>query len=216
MERKRDLSWLKNWRVLTLSGICLFAGFLVGMLIFGSPWHLPPAWGDIPTWISAIATIGLLTGAIITARYAILAFREQSREVAILGEQNDRDIAERRRAQASRVYTGVRDLRPQVSHAYAKNGSDFPVYDAQFWRSDLGGPSGPEDVGMIPPGTTVQSRPLSYQDALATNVLAFRDAAGVRWIRMPDGILKEQTRDTARESVLVALGVPMPPPPGRS
>ena len=48
------------------------------MLIFGSPWHLPPAWGDIPTWITGIATVGLLTGAIITARYAIKAFGKQS------------------------------------------------------------------------------------------------------------------------------------------
>ena len=39
------------------------------MLIFGSPWHLPPAWGDIPTWIAGIATAGLLAGAIVTAIY---------------------------------------------------------------------------------------------------------------------------------------------------
>lgn len=54
---------------------------------------MPPAWGDIPTWISAIATIGLLTGAIITARYAIKAFGEQSKEVrhqaSILKIQSD-------------------------------------------------------------------------------------------------------------------------------
>jgi hypothetical protein len=73
MERKRGFSWLKNWRLPTLCGGCIVAGFLLGMLIFGSPWHLPPAWGDIPTWITAIATAGLLTGAIITARYAIKA-----------------------------------------------------------------------------------------------------------------------------------------------
>ena len=29
---------------------------------------------------------------------------------------------------------------------------------------------------------------------------------------MPHGILKEQTRPTARESVLVALGLPLPEP----
>ena len=82
MKRKRDLFWLKNWRVLTLCGGCIVAGFLLGMLIFGSPWHLPPAWGDIPTWITAIATVGLLAGAIVTAIYAIRAFRAQSKEVS--------------------------------------------------------------------------------------------------------------------------------------
>lgn len=81
MDRKRDLSWFRDWRVLILCGTTLFAGFLLGMLFFGSPWHLPPAWGDIPTWITAIATVGLLAGAIVTAVYVIRAFREQSKAV---------------------------------------------------------------------------------------------------------------------------------------
>ena len=81
MERKRDLFWLKDARVLIPCGGCVFAGFLLGMLIFGSPWHLPPAWGDIPTWITAIATAGLLAGAVVTAIYAIRAFRAQSQAV---------------------------------------------------------------------------------------------------------------------------------------
>jgi NADH:ubiquinone oxidoreductase subunit 5 (subunit L)/multisubunit Na+/H+ antiporter MnhA subunit len=88
MERKRDLSWLRHWRVLTLCGGCLFAGFLLGMLIFGSPWHLPPAWGDIPTWITALATIGLLVGAIFTAIYAIKAFGKQSEQLKDQKELN--------------------------------------------------------------------------------------------------------------------------------
>lgn len=95
MKRKRDFSWLKNWQIPTLCGGCLFVGFLVGMLIFGAPWHLPPAWGDIPTWITAIATVGLLVGAIVTAIYAIRAFREQSREV--------RDQAEMLRIQSEQL-----------------------------------------------------------------------------------------------------------------
>jgi membrane protein implicated in regulation of membrane protease activity len=81
MERNRDHSWLRHWRVLILCGGTLLAGFLLGMLIFGSPWHLPPAWGDIPTWITAIATVGLLAGAVVTAVYVIRAFREQSKAV---------------------------------------------------------------------------------------------------------------------------------------
>ena len=132
MERKQDLSWLKNWRVLTLCGGGIVAGFLLGMLIFGSPWHLPPAWGDIPTWITGIATVGLLTGAIITARYAIKAFGKQSEQfenqrkinadlatvlklqAKELGEslkEREREAEQRKRDQAARVfislYTGV-------------------------------------------------------------------------------------------------------------
>jgi hypothetical protein len=107
MERKQDFSWLKkNWRVLILCGSCLFAGFLAGMLFFGSPWHLPPAWGDIPTWITALATFGLLIGAIITAIYAIRAFREQSKEVAdqaaMLNVQSEQ-LAEQRKVNAEQI-----------------------------------------------------------------------------------------------------------------
>jgi len=145
MERKRDLSWLTNWRVLTLCGSCLFAGFLVGLLIFGSPWHLPPAWGDIPTWITAIATVGLLFGAIVTAIYAIRAFREQSKEVGLLAEENKRQAYERRRAQAVRVFTGAPQPPRRESESdpflmsvpYVRNASDLPVYDVQLWYSGL-------------------------------------------------------------------------------
>jgi hypothetical protein len=100
MERKWDLSRLKDWRVLVLCAGCVFAGFLLGMLIFGSPWHLPPAWGDIPTWITAIATVGLLAGAIITAIYAIRAFRAQAKEISdqadMLQVQSDQFVEQRR------------------------------------------------------------------------------------------------------------------------
>jgi hypothetical protein len=45
----------------------MLIGFAIGLLVSGKPWHLPPAWSDIPRWISAVATIGLLIGAIVTA-----------------------------------------------------------------------------------------------------------------------------------------------------
>jgi Sec-independent protein translocase protein TatA len=92
MERKQGLSGLKDRRLLIISSGCAFAGLLAGMLIFGSPW-LPPAWGDIPTWIEAIATIGLLAGAIVTAIYAIRAFRGQAEMLKVQSEQ----LAEQRR-----------------------------------------------------------------------------------------------------------------------
>lgn len=43
----------------------------------GSIWAI-----DVPAWITAIATFGLLVGAAFTAIYAIRAFRKQSQEVA--------------------------------------------------------------------------------------------------------------------------------------
>ena len=54
VKRARDFAWLKDLRVITFSGVCVIAGFVVGLLIFGWPFHLPPAWGDIPTWLLAL------------------------------------------------------------------------------------------------------------------------------------------------------------------
>jgi hypothetical protein len=106
MERNQDSSWLKNPLILALCGGCIFAGFLLGMLIFGSPWHLPPAWGDIPTWITGIATVGLLAGAIVTAIYAIRAFRAQAREISdqaeMLKVQSDQ-LAEQRKVNEKQI-----------------------------------------------------------------------------------------------------------------
>jgi arginine exporter protein ArgO len=53
------------------------------------------------TQITAIATVVLALGAIITAWFAIKAFRKQTQEVALLQQQAERDIDQRRRAQAS-------------------------------------------------------------------------------------------------------------------
>jgi hypothetical protein len=52
-------------------------------------------------------------------------------------------------------------------------------------------------------------RPLSgtFRSIEGRTVLTFRDANSVRWVRMPDGALKEQSAATARDSILaIALG----------
>jgi hypothetical protein len=71
---------LKDWRVRGVAAAALVAGFLVGLVIFGAPWRLPPAWGDIPTWLLAV-------GAAVTSWYAVRAFLEQHREVAAIEQQ---------------------------------------------------------------------------------------------------------------------------------
>ena len=174
------------------------------------------------TQLTAAATAALAVFAIVTAAFAFLAYRKQALEVGILQrqmkEQQDavaREAAERRRAQAARVFTGR--LHGVTGGPYAKNGSDLPVYDAQFWYSEpgeLSGPSDPYDLGQIPPGEPASTSRLLADGALAHTILTFRDAAGIRWIRMPDGALEEQTRPTAQESVLAALGQPLPEVPG--
>lgn len=49
--------WIRDRHEGGAAIICLIAGFALATLIFGSPWHLPPAWGDIPTWILALGAI---------------------------------------------------------------------------------------------------------------------------------------------------------------
>jgi hypothetical protein len=164
------------------------------------------------TQLTAVATLALAVLALAAAIVAGIALSKQSRQLAILAKQDDRDIAERHKAQAARVYTVVQDKRPQYSHPYAQNGSDFPVYDAQFWRARPDGLTAPENLGMIPPGgRVVLNAQIRYADALGT-ILTFRDAAGASWIRMPDGTLEEQTRHTAGDSILAVLGRALPVP----
>jgi hypothetical protein len=163
------------------------------------------------TQLTAVATVALAVLALAAGIVAGIALSKQSSQLAILAEQNDRDIAERHQAQAAQVFTGAEDIRHRYAHPYAKNGSDFPVYDAQFWQAAPGVLSDPENIGMIPPGgAAVNGRQISYREALETTVLTFRDAAGARWIRMPDGTIKEQERGTARESLLAVFGGPLP------
>jgi hypothetical protein len=174
---------------------------------------------DLSAEITAIATAALAAFAVVTALLAFLAYSKQKREVGVLFDQHERDVSERRIAQAARVFIVVSTASPSV-----KNASDLPVFDVQFWYSEPGGASGPDDLGRIMPGDMVglpsavarriatDSRPAAPEDALARTILTFRDAAGLRWIRMPDGVLEEQSCATARESALVALGAELPLP----
>jgi hypothetical protein len=100
MERQSVTSRFKDGRVIAVFIGCLFAGFLIGMLIFSPPWHLPLAWGDIPTWITGIATAVLAVFAIVTVWYARQAFLKQSQEVsdqAAMLQLQSEQLAEQRK-----------------------------------------------------------------------------------------------------------------------
>jgi hypothetical protein len=114
MERQSDTSRFKDGRVIALCIGCLLAGFLIGMLIFGTPWHLPPAWGDIPTWITGIATAVLAIFAIVTAWYARQAFLKQSQEVSAIERQvKDQEELTQQQAELLKVQSGQLELQRQ-------------------------------------------------------------------------------------------------------
>ena len=150
---RRVGSLVKDGRVQGGAGGGVLIGFAIGLLVSGKAWHLQPAWGDIPTWISAIATIGLLIGAIVAARYAIKAFGEQATEVAILAEEAKRQAARPPQGPGrSRVDRGTATGQPSGPARGLQLQAAFPIFDVQFWYSYPGQLTGPDNLGMIMPG----------------------------------------------------------------
>jgi hypothetical protein len=169
------------------------------------------------TQLTAIATAVLAAFAIVTGVFAALAFRKQSREVGILAEQNDRDISDRRRDQAARVFIWAEAQAPPADQdqavpgliAHIKNTSQQPVYDGFIgyregsqWidgkerKPDL--PSFPvlmpgeqQDVGIGFAAPVPDSVFWKDNSGLLTS-LRFRDAAGVHWRFRSDGRLDEE------------------------
>ena len=120
---------------------------------------------DVPTWITAVATVGLLIGAIFTAMYAIKAFGKQSEQLAEQREINEeqtkvlklqateldesikerkRESAERRRAQANQVFVSAEPYEQEgepisVIEVSVKNTSQQPIYDLNLlWPDETG------------------------------------------------------------------------------
>jgi hypothetical protein len=89
---KRVLSWLWDWRIAAGLG----AGFLLGMLIFGAPWHLPANWGDVPTWL--LVALGVLAGA--TGLYQFSVFVRNNAEETTRNIKRD-DLLDRQLAEAN-------------------------------------------------------------------------------------------------------------------
>jgi hypothetical protein len=135
VKRGRDLSWLKDRRVIVFGIGCALAGFLVALLVFGKPWHLPPDWGDIPTWLAVlVASVG--------GWIALSQLRAQQRQISAeaersgqrdelltrqLEEAEQRSRANRRR-QAERVYLRVLTaVAGGASICEISNASDRPI-----------------------------------------------------------------------------------------
>lgn len=125
---------------------------------------------------------------------------EQARSIqavrVFLTEDPFKGRSERRMA-AYGEFIGV-GPRPPSATATAHNTSDQPVYDAEFyWRRGSAGHGdpNPEPIGTLLPGATHTSTrdfPPGTNLEVSGAVLRFRDAAGIKWIRRPDGYLGEQ------------------------
>ncbi len=150
---------LRDWRVRGLVGAALVAGFLVGLLVFGKPWHLPPDWGDIPTWLlvagAAVAGwAGLDQLRILRGQIADEADRNKKRDELV-----DKQIAEAERRARSDRRRLVEDVRVTFSGhtGYVLNDSGRPVNDVTFKvmskadRNVLALPTGCGEVEQVGP-----------------------------------------------------------------
>jgi hypothetical protein len=170
-----------------------------------------------PTWATAIATIILAAGAIITAVLAFLAFRKQTAELVTLQEEakvdrddRRREATDRRRERAAMVYLtvdfdqGLRDnpevimipRGPSVT-VTVHNSGEQPVYDVRVHWVDAssGVQAGAEDkLGTIAPlnkENSGRTLPAGTTESPPIPVAHFRDAAGVRWTVLDNGELDE-------------------------
>lgn len=141
----------------------------------------------------------------------------QAEELRASLVQRERDTSERHRAQASRVFISeTRDggllassippdiiavpRRPSVE-ATVRNASEQPAYDVELsWHLGTAPHGDPDMLGVVMPGTAnITSR--DFPDGTIIRhcgaVVRFTDAAGVRWLRTPDGTLTEQSSSTS-------------------
>ncbi len=144
------------------------------------------AWWHDPAWVGAWATIGLFVFAIVTAFYARRAYLKQSAEVALLQEQAARDIEQRRKAQAAKVFIargGIPPADPDLIRIC--NTSDQPVYDLMA----SGAADDAHSLGLLCllPGEDYRVVGGGYER------LFFRDASGVRWRTTERGGLVEDS-----------------------
>src|SRR5262249_24073847 len=141
-----DRSWLKDRRVVLFGIGCALAGFLIGLLLFGQPFHLPPAWGDIPTWLLVVvaAIAGWIALSQLLQQQEVIEEdikRRQKRDELLDGqlrELADRD-QDRQREQAERISVSPWPItlprpataaQPQQRSGSCRvtNGSSRPVY----------------------------------------------------------------------------------------
>jgi len=167
--------------------------------VAGDPSWMPswmPSWLHDPVWVGAFATTGLFVFAVVTAVFALLAYRKQSAEVALLQNQASRDIEQRRRTQASKVFVTA-GIEPAMGPGPANdvrvsNKSDQPIYGVVAFHGEN---QQFIETPVLRPGADypVSAGIHDEHGNMPVVVLEFTDAAGVQWRTTSHGGLSEKT-----------------------
>jgi hypothetical protein len=159
------------------------------------------------TQLTAIVTAILGIGAIITAVFAILAFRKQSQEVSVLQQQvrdqmeaNAREADRLRRAQASMVFITLEASPEDILRANVTNSSPQPIYETEVWWRDPQPNVMSTWLSTMMPGQAISTPgkfdPRPPDSDGCQGVVSFRDGAGTYWVRDAVGHLKERPPGT--------------------
>jgi hypothetical protein len=139
-------------------------------------------WGDVPTWVSAITTLG----ALIAAGIVVHIEMRRDKQSRALREQEEQ-------AGAVAAWPGEVGNLKSEDHLVIRNGSQLPVYRVVVSVAHRHGTfhiSFPEELDDDDPGSV-------------DVVLSFTDAAGRGWRRRADGRLR---RLAANEQLYFARG----------
>jgi hypothetical protein len=156
----------------------------------------PTNWGDVATWVTGIATIALFVIAFIQIR--------TERQARIKRERDSESKAQREQAE---LISSWIVLETDVVWVAILNQSPQPVYQmivsifaigqsGDHLRGEI--PAGQVCVGVVPPGQGYVGLLAPYQGMFRRPgvEIAFRDKAGMNWIRKPWGELAEIGMDT--------------------
>lgn len=176
-------------------------GVHLGLVLAGTATN----WGDVPTWLSAMATVLALGFAAVAALAAQRVYRIESERDRISAEARREQEAFLRRSQAALVSAwwgwraGESGGRSDRWGAFVRNASETPVYQTSLTVVDIHDPDVSErfELPIVPPGAEPAFHPssLTLQDGqhrVDYRVeITFTDSAGGRWIRDQQGRLSE-------------------------
>ncbi len=161
-------------------------------------------WGDVPSWVSSVATTFALMFAAVAAVAARRTHRIESHRDQVNDEARLAQDAFARRAQAALVsaWWGESAHVKGEWGAHVRNASGAPIY--QVYSTVLGPDDNSDDKKIhspvVPPSDVAQFSPIDFgvhdqrvnAEYLMRRVkISFTDAAGVRWLRNQYGRLVE-------------------------